>query len=247
MKSRSAFLATWILLPLSALALDARPFDFSADTLCFENSDPDLAKADPILGKLGVKKGVCQGIAGLSAAFYEHVVFDPTAPKELDGERKVESFIRDLRTRYRFGPSDSKVRVGGYADLKSFCADYRMVFLRQSARFNAEIAISDILPVYPSFLAHKSKSIKSSRDQDRLARFIRSVNKTLEEGRLPLILVYSHVVAVLSSQTRTGATDLLVYDSNHKAPRTWTIALDPDGRPSLGNRMHWEITPGLAR
>ena len=85
MKSRSAFLATWILLPLSALALDARPFDFSVDTLCFENSDPDLAKADPILGKLGVKKGVCQGIAGLSAAFYEHVVFDPTAPKELDG------------------------------------------------------------------------------------------------------------------------------------------------------------------
>lgn len=117
-----------------------------------------------------------------------------------------------------------------------------MVFLRQAARFNLEIAIRDILPLYPTFLAHKSKPIDSKREQTHLKHFLESVRETVNGGRLALILVYSHVVAVQSVVEKSGAVDLIVYDSNHEEARTWMIQLDPDGMPSLGNRMYWDIT-----
>lgn len=225
------------------------PFDLTKDALCFRNGDPDLAKTGvPILGSLGARKGVCQGIAGIAAAFRENVEFVPNADR--DSPTAVSRRLDRAIAANRAG-SRGKIAIRGYASLFDLCRANRMTFLRKSIWVNAEIGVSEIfLPHYGAFLRLKKDPIGSKSDALSLRRELRDhladARAELREGKYPLLLYYSHVVLVRGYRDIAEASgkriDLEVYDSNHpEALRTISVPIAADGLPSGENPMYWVL------
>jgi len=221
------------------------PFDLETDSLCFLNFDPELATMG-LLGKLGAKKGICQGIAGTAAAFLENVEFDPSGEKPAS-ERQARGLVRDAIRLHKRGCGD-RVRIPGYSSLNELCRDHRRMFLKRSLYYNADIALHEILAVLPRFLIHKAKPVTKRPDRLRIHRALESIERDLEAGRAPLLMYYSHVVLVHAlryeaSDGRVARAVLDVYDSNVDYPRRWTVEYGADGLPAPGNRMIWNVTP----
>lgn len=226
----------------------ALPFDRDAGSLCFFNADPDLAtQGPPILGPWGAKRGVCQGIAGTAAAFFEHAQFDPGAPRPT--ERQAKELVEDAIRLHKGACGSMRIRVPGYWNLNEFCRDHRRLFLRAATWYNANIAMREILAVLGSFEAHKDHPLKSRKDRKRLEKTLISVENDLLRGRAPLLMYFSHVVMVYElhkerdSAGRLTAVVAKVYDSNVPDPAQLRIHYDTDGLPSLSNSMLWNVTP----
>ena len=237
---------------VSALATEL-PFDIQTDALCFKNSEPDLAKTGiPVFGYVGMKKGVCQGIAGISAAFRENVEFEPAAVPESASTavRLINLAVRMNREHRR-----AKVTVHGYRDLMDFCRANRMAFLRKSIEMNAKIGLSDI--VFPHLLQFerlKKTPIGSQKHPEalrrQLAETLATAQSELREGRYPLLLYFSHVVLLRGLHEVKDASgarqiDLEIYDSNHpESLQTVSVTLAADGLPDGANRMYWVLHAG---
>lgn len=226
------------------------PFDLSTDALCFKNGDPDLAKTGiPILGSLGVKKGVCQGIAGISAAFRENAEFFPNAPAD-SAASVARKMTRTLRAK-RVG-SRERISFRGHSSLAALCRANRMAFLKKSVWLNTDIAVKDIVPIYGSFSRLKKTPLRNFRDPEALRRQLAAnlaeALSELREGRYPLLLYFSHVVLVRGYTDSVAADgsrriELGIYDSNHPdALRTISLPISPDGLPSAENSMIWILT-----
>lgn len=211
-------------------------FQMGQHDLCFLNKDPDLAKFG-FWGELGAREGVCQGIAGLSKIFRENVVFRPNLAKESSNIHRVFQAFKTYRTR----PAE-KIVIKGYTGLNELCRDYRDVFLRQSIILNRDIAVYDILPLYPEFRFYKDSPIFSIFQQLQIDQTIRRQVQLLKSGRYPMILIYSHVMLVVDIKWAFGAYFYTYYDSNHRDLQTWIISYGDDGLPLLGQRMLWDIT-----
>lgn len=226
------------------------PFRIEGDAVCFRNGDPDLGKTGiPILGNLGVKKGVCQGIASISAAFRENAEFVPSADRDSapNSQRTIASILNAHANRKAV-----KFMIPGFDSLGSFCRAHRMDFLRNSVWENTSISISRILPYYPEFIRVKKQPIKFQRDSFRLRKklgaALAQVHSELTAGKYPLLLYFSHVVMVRGYREIAGESgtqvELEVYDSNHlETLRKITVQLDSDGFPSGENPMYWVVTP----
>lgn len=225
------------------------PFDMTKDALCFKNGDPDLAKTGiPILGSLGVNKGVCQGMAGIAAAFRENVEFVPAA--DVDSAKSVARSLDRAVAANRAG-SRRKIEIRGYASLFDLCRANRMAFLKKAIWVNADIGVKDIfLAHYGAFQRLKKDPIGSKSDALSLRRQLRDhladAVAELREGKYPLLLYYSHVVLVRGYRDVAGASgrrvDLEVYDSNHpEALRTISVAIAADGLPAGENPMYWVL------
>ncbi len=223
------------------------PFEMSKDALCFRNGDPDLAKTGvPILGALGAEKGVCQGMAGIAAAFRENVEFVPAA--DVDSAYVVARNLDRAVSAYRAG-SRRKIEIRGYRSLMDVCRANRMAFLKKAIWVNADIGVTDIFfPHYGAFQRLKKDPIGSKSDALSLRRQLRDyladAVSELREGHYPLLLYFSHVVLVRGYRDVTGPSgrriDLEVYDSNHpEALRTISVAIAADGLPAGENPMFW--------
>jgi hypothetical protein len=223
------------------------PFDLEKDGLCFKNADPDLVNAAPWpLGKIGVKRGICQGIAGTAGAFMQNAEFAPDQSRP-QSVGEAHQIIKRVIRHYKYHQSD-KVTVPGYENLNSFCRDYRRLFLREAAILNLNIAVKEILPVMVSFKKYKDKPLLNEKSRARLMRVLQSLEDGLHQGRPPLLMYYSHVVLLLGySVVETGGVPsfirLDVYDSNFGALRTKYVPIDETGEPSASSTMLWNITP----
>ncbi|MBL7714524.1 MAG: hypothetical protein JNL01_03585, partial [Bdellovibrionales bacterium] len=197
------------------------------------------------LGKLGSERGVCQGMAGITGAFFEMGRFDPSQPKPT---AKQSQEIVDRLIRRHSGGCSTQELIPGYANLREFCAAHTEIFLKRSISYNASIAAVEILPTLPQFLTLKSKPVTSGSLRRQLDRTVQSLSTKLREGRIPLVMVYSHVTNVLSlteTLTPTGKNvKLITYDSNDfSKTRSLTIRYGNDGLPTADNRMIWDVTP----
>jgi hypothetical protein len=223
------------------------PFDMGVDVLCFENMDPELAEVGiPVLGKLGARKGVCQGIAGIAAAFHENTVFDPALARPSNG-RAVRKLLSDV-VRLHKGGCQKKRIIPGYANLRELCSDYRREFLRKSIFYNANIAINEITRVLPDYLEKRDRTLRSVDDRIQLLDTISSIHADLSSGRAPLLMSYGHVVMVYGIGYDVGPSGITAvvfdaYDSNRSQPARFTYSFDPDGLPSMSNSMIWNVTP----
>lgn len=226
------------------------PFDMAKDALCFKNGDPELAKTGiPILGSLGANKGVCQGMAGIAAAFRENVEFLPGA--EPDSPKAVARSLDRAVSANRAG-SRKKIEIRGYASVFDLCRANRIAFLRKAIWVNADIGVKDIfLAHYGAFQRLKKDPIGSKSDALSLRRQLRDhladAVSELREGKYPLLLYFSHVVLVRGYRDVAEASgrrrvDLEVYDSNHpEALRTISIPIAADGLPGGESPMYWVL------
>ncbi len=216
----------------------AQGFDMSTYALCFQNHAPELRSYGP-LGRLGAKKGVCQGVSGIVSAFKENAVFNPGV--QAQGPREAKSLLREVLDLYSHA-SPKKVTVNGYANLQEFCRARRELFLKTAIAFNASIALHEITPLLPQFWSMKGRPIVGEGERLRLHRTVERLRRSLAEGRWPLLLYYSHVVTVFSLEAHPEGVLLGVYDSNMLAPVSYLVRYTQD-LPSEGQRMLWEITP----
>lgn len=228
------------------LPISARSFDITKDGLCFKNYDPALREFG-ILGTLGSKEGICQGMSGLVSAFYEHATFSPQKPK-LTTSETIEA-IEELR-RYHSGACklSRKVEIKGYKNLNEFCQDHKKVFMTQAIDYNADIAIREISWKLDELFIIKDKKMVSRIERFRLHQQIESLRKKLALGRWPLMLYYKHVIGVnsISNQYKNGklhSVTFKTYDSNYSWPSRYLIEYDIDGLPKAGNKMIWDTTP----
>lgn len=248
-------LGLFALLALSANAADrvlsetTLPFEMGKDALCFRNADPDLAKTGiPVLGSLGVKKGVCQGMAGIARAFRENVEF--LSKGDADSPAEVARLL-DRAVRANRAGSREKIQVRGFGSLAALCAANRMAFLKKAVWLNSEIAVSDILPRYLAFNRLKDRALGTQPNPEALRRqlgiALTDARDALREGRYPLVLFYSHVVLAWAHselQDAQGARriELTVYDSNRpEGLRTLSYPLASDGLPTASNSMIWVL------
>lgn len=223
-------------------------FNVAENSLCFQNKDPRLGDHGA-LGRYGVKEGVCQGMAGIAAAFIENVKFNPNASKlsPVDTKTLINQIVR-LHT------GNCKVTrvIPGYANLQEFCKANVELFLKKSIANNADIAVREIAVHLPQFLRLKRKPISTAREQQQLLATLQGFWKKLEAGKSPLMLVYSHVVnltAISNELLADGRTRIVLkyYDSNNNADiYSREITLGRDGLPELTNSMVWDVTPERA-
>lgn len=224
-----------ILIILSFINTAVFAFDYNQDVLCFKNADPEMAEAAPApWGSFAVKTGACQGIAGISAAFFEHGEFNPSFSKPQNNAE-----VREIITRMIH---QDKVVVPGYKNLKEFCADFKSEFLRAAVLYNRDIAVQEIAKYYPQLSASKGV-MKNLADQKHVLNVLVGFEKKLLEGKLPLLLYYKHVVLVYDFEKTADAVILTVYDSNFLQPRIMKFDLNQAQLPELSNKMIWDITP----
>ena len=219
----------------------ARDFDFESDRLCFQNADPEMARAAPYpWGEFAVKTGACQGIAGLSAAFFENAEYLPQE-KAPTSRADARGLIRRLIHAHQrgWGKTPEKIQIPGYANLRSFCEDFRSEFMRSSVLYNRSIATHEILKKLPEFLETKGK-ISTPSEQLSLQKTLEGFEKRLARGEVPLLLYYHHVVLVYGLKHRGTETVLTVYDSNRSKSRE--MVFTPEGPFQV-----WDVTPHRGR
>jgi hypothetical protein len=236
------FLAVHLILSSYVFADIQLPYQPKTDALCFENGDPDLAHVGiPILGSLGVKEGVCQGIAGVTAAFLENAQFEPSIEPIETADKIVHQLVENHRQGIRV-----KTIIPGSKNIREYCEKNKREFMRESILYNAEIATHQILQHVPLLFKLKKNVLRNRSDQNMLLAQLRTIEDTLSSGRYPLMLYYKHVVMVTAFSEKileTGrVVELSVYDSNH--PNEIVIhlfELDMDGLPTLSNYLVWNI------
>lgn len=233
----------YVLVGMNAHAHEYHP---DIDALCFQNSDPELSRVGvPILGSLGVKEGVCQGMAGVTAAFLENARFDASVPVVLSDE-EVRGFIEQLVQRHQRGTSGANAMmvIPGARGLRDFCSQHRREFMRASILYNADIATHEILPLLPELYALKRGPLRNLNDQLRLRVELAAIATHLREGRYPLMLYFKHVVMVTGVREHEGRVELSAYDSNHPDEVVkYFVEFDADGLPAISNFMFWDVTP----
>lgn len=228
------FLMTFLIL-LSLITSNCFAFDFTQDKLCFKNSDPEMADAAPApWGSFAVKTGACQGIAGISAAFFEHAQFNQSLEKP-----KSKSEVREIISQIL---AKEKLIVPGYQNLVEFCTDYKSEFLRASVLYNRDIAISEIAQHYPQLNSSKGV-MKTLADQKQVLNVLNGFEKKLQSNQLPLMLYFKHVVLVYDFKRNLDSIALTVYDSNLLEPREMKFTFDENQLPELSNRLIWDVTP----
>lgn len=238
-------MSIFILLFSFSLAF-ANSFNMDTDGLCFVNHNEELKRFGP-LGKLGHKKGVCQGMSGLVAAFHEHAKFKPNKDKMTDNEAFWA--LQELR-RYHSGGcgSKKKVEITGFSNLKEFCQSHRDLLMANAIDYNADIAIREISWNLDEFLILQDSSLTTLLGRKKIQTSLENFKKQLLSGRWPLMLYYSHVVAVHSIQNefkngKLSKVVLGIYDSNYSKSMEYAIHYSEDGLPKAGQRMVWDITP----
>jgi hypothetical protein len=192
-----------------------------------------------VLGSLGVKKGVCQGMSAIVAAFQERARYEPGAPRLKTSQ--VQQQVRKLLHDYRRGCPLEKMSFAGFSSLRELCATQKNFFLKQSVWNNADIALHEIANRLPDFLSHKKNPIHRVRDQQDLAEAILGFRRWLSVGRKPLLLVHSHVTTILSIDDSIDATGnpivvFWIYDSNPNGLGRYEV------RPQCG----WTAVAGTA-
>ena len=230
---------------LNASANTVLPYHPETDALCFKNADPELANAGvPILGKLGVEQGVCQGIAGVTAAFLENATFVPELPST-GNQQEVRTLIQKLVSLHQSGER-SLTLITGSKNIKEFCGKNKKEVMRAAILYNAEIAADEILPLLPQLFTLKKKSLRGPGDQEQLLHELRSIETTLQNGRYPLMLYFKHVVMVTAFNEVFSSfgreIHLTVYDSNHPDEIvTHVYPLEMNGLPMQSNYMVWNL------
>lgn len=219
------------------------PFHPEADALCFRNADPDLAKVGiPILGKFGVNEGVCQGIAGVTAAFLENAQFEPSMQFLESSEKIIHQLVESHRRGLRV-----KTIVPGSKNIREFCDKNKREFMREAILYNADLATRKILPHISLLFTLKKNHLRGPEDQSMLMNHLRSLEETLLNGRYPLMLYFKHVVMVTSFKEKISDSgerwiELETYDSNlPEAMVVHLFKLNLDGLPALANYMVWNI------
>ncbi|MCC7441473.1 MAG: hypothetical protein IT285_07560 [Bdellovibrionales bacterium] len=237
----------------------AVPLNLDTDALCFYNHDPALEEFGP-LGMLGAARGVCQGMAGVSAAFALHATFVPNTSNSM-GRREARELIQKVLDRHKGRCRLEPITIPGYANLAELCRDFESELMRASIGYNANIFLREVARRLPRFLALKAGPLRTREDREALLGVLRSAHTRLSKGELPLIMYYSHVVLarrmeyVGDGQGRILKARLEVYDSNRAASNQgwmlhayWIdIPFSSDGLPSLSGRMYWDVTPDRPR
>ena len=208
-----------------------------------------MAQAAPYpWGTLAVKTGACQGIAGVSAAFFENAEFRPeeSAPKSRAEVRELISRVIRLHRR-GWEKTSEKISVPGFANLRSFCQDFKSEFLRSAVLYNRSIATHEILKDLPEFLETHGK-IHKNIQRSQLQKTLDGFELRLSRGEVPLLLYYHHVVLVYGLKRKQWDTHseiiLTVYDSNRMQVREMVFA---PKNPDFGNFMVWDVTPERRR
>jgi hypothetical protein len=235
-----------ILFTLLISAFKASAFDMQKDGLCFLNANEDLKRFGP-LGVLGSSKGVCQGMSGLVAAFYEHAKFVPSEEKMSDFEASVA--VSELR-RYHSGDCslNKKVKISGFSNLNEFCLAHKDLLMANAIDYNTDIAIREISWNLEEFLLLKKSPMTTLYGRTKLHQNVEALRKIYRSGRQPLLLYHSHVVAVhkvtihLNKELLTKVV-FGIYDSNYKTSVEYVVHYSPDGLPTAGQKMIWNTTP----
>lgn len=222
-------------------------FNSETDSLCFLNQNGEFSDFGYI-GEFSDKKGVCQGMSGLVSAFHAHAKFVPNRPKMSDGEAYFA--LGDLRHYHSGGCSSSKkVEIAGYKNLKEFCHDHKNLLKGEAILYNADIAVREISWNLASFLMYQDTPIVSNMARFKLHQAVMSFKKRLNAGKWPLMLYYSHVVAVhkmriIKDQNQViKSIKLALYDPNEVSSEEYTIEYSTDGLPKAGQKMLWDTTP----
>jgi hypothetical protein len=236
---------------LNADADVALPYSPLTDALCFKNADPELSQVGvPILGSLGVKQGICQGMAGVTAAFLENAQFEPEV-QSTTSDAEVRSLIQKLVSLHQHVSREAVV-INGSKNISDFCVKNKKEIMRASIFYNAEIATHEILPLLPEFYAVEKENLRGPQDQLRLQSELQSIEDTLKSGQYPQMLYFKHVVMVTEYKEVMSASGreihLSVYDSNHPEQIVEHVfSLEMTGLPNLANYMVWDITPRLTK
>jgi hypothetical protein len=215
------------------------PFAMGEDDLCFLNSDPDLGRVDPVLGRLGVKEGVCQGIAAISGALLRNAEFRPGTPPDA----RAASRLLDRAVASYLSGSETRVVIEGHANARELCRAHRDGFLRKSIYVNADLATREILLRVPELFRRKKSGVSSPSDRKLLLRRLHELRDELAGGRPALMLLWKHVVLVFAYREEPGSTVLTAYDSNSEKEREFEIEIASDGLPAAGQPMVWDVTP----
>jgi hypothetical protein len=216
-------------------------FSMNKDGLCFTNGTPELRRFGP-MGELGSKKGICQGMSGIVSAFHEHASFQPTKTKMTYNE--AMDAISELR-RYHSGGCKlkKKVQITGYSNLFDFCKAHKNLLMANAIDYNTDIAVREISWNLEEFLILQDAPIKTNLGRLNLHAKVESLREDLKQGRWPLLLYYSHVVAVHSVTKTSDKVVFEIYDSNYSTSIEYTVAYSSDGLPKSGQKMIWNTTP----
>lgn len=236
-----------ILATLISISAFGSDFNFDVDGLCFKNGTEELREFGP-LGRLGDKKGVCQGMSGIVSGFHESAIFNPA----IDQLSESEAFqaIEEVVEKHSSGCKGARVIIGGYSNLQEFCRDFKKLFLSKSIKYNTDIALREIVPHYMEFQRVKKEPVTNVEGLKKIHEAVESIKKKLSEGRWPLMLYFSHVVSVHSVQEVVVDGKLQkvifgIYDSNFATTIQYEVPYV--GELPAPQKMIWEITPKRSR
>ena len=235
-----------ILLTLLLTSLKVFAFDMQKDGLCFLNADQELKRFGP-LGILGSSKGVCQGMAGLVAAFYEHAKFVPNTQKMTDFEASIA--VSELR-RYHSGDCSfqKKVKISGFSNLNEFCRAHKDLLMANAIDYNTDITVREISWNLEEFLTLQKSPMNTIYGRMKLHLNVERLRKIYVSGRQPLLLYHAHAVAIHKVTLHLNKNLLTkivfgIYDSNYNTSTEYAVLYSKDGLPSAGQKMIWNITP----
>lgn len=109
--------------------------------------------------------------------------------------------------------------------------------------YNLDLAIREISWNLDQFLVYQDTPLTSLGARQIFHTKIESIRKHYREGRWPLLLYYSHVVAVHSVVKYADKIVFGIYDSNYSTSIEYVITYGNDGLPKAGQKMIWDTTP----
>lgn len=221
-----AVLCCWGCASHPAKTQESRPFDFSKDTFAYSNqlawvyhfdtegrwrSHRREQKPDYYLH--------CFVVARSAAQFFENAKFAADQPKvDAPAYRRLAERVVATNPREPL-PPEKKIIIPGYADLRSFSADYESVLKEAcGGAWQSYFQRGNWRMIFPFSRQHQTST--SKRIQSRL-----------ERGQLVLVhlvrfpqLSINHTVLVVGAQEGQDSTQFLCYDPNQPgAPLTLTF------------------------
>ncbi len=186
-------------------------------------------------------------MSGIVSAFHEHAKFNPSKKKmdQADTYWALSEIIR-----YHSGGCSTKMKVSidGFSNLQELCSAYKDLFMSTAIAYNTDIAIREISWNLDSFLIYQNSPITHTLDRFNLHQKVHSLIQLVNKGQWPLMLYYSHVVAVHNVEIKYKSNKIEkvifgIYDSNYATSISYTIPYSEDGLPSPGQKMIWNTTP----
>ena len=194
------------------------------------------------LQQIANKGGACQGLVGISRAFFLNADF--RSEDERLSEANLMTRLKEIIKRQRHETPGERIVIPGFSNLRELCDEYRPWFEKKSVYENAYLTLRDTARHYPQLVAGPDH-----KDQRRNIEALDSIQKRLKSGSPSLMLYPSHVVMVIgmditSMEGGRYKVVLELYDPNDNVQfRFMTFFLNHATTQTLDGVPIFDVTP----